>query len=283
MSPGEALFVGAMVFFSLLWVFTLVPFVLSLSFRPRHAQGAPRPLAELKEALLATGTQHRAWRLTALAEKALRMDWDVVDASWHELFAKVKLSVVYRMRIYLQEETHEVRTYESLRTGEWFLGFDGWTPRFRFSWWYQGGALNVLWSGTAYGITRGFPPRIGRVYQFSLDTAAAKRAIEEVANRMGWTLYPTTLPFEVSPWAMRLGARLTPGFMRTWSRRKFWGVLHAVAWAGIFAAALTFVPWTPHNQIVMLVVFGGIILVCLLAVGAWRLIERLSARRANRR
>src|SRR6185369_4644734 len=132
----EWLFIGGMVLFSLWWVFTLVPFVLSLSFRQHPAQGAPRPLAELRDALLALRPQEAPWRLTALADTALRLDWDVVDATWYELFKKVKLSIVYRMRIYLQDDTHEVRTYESLRTGEWFLGFEGWTARFNWSWTY---------------------------------------------------------------------------------------------------------------------------------------------------
>ena len=281
MPLGEWLSIVGMVFFSLFWVFTLVPFALSLSFRSHLAHGAPRAPSEVREALLALRPANDLWRLTKLADEALRLDWQVVDAKWYELFSKVKLSIVYRMRLYLQEGTHEVRTYESLRTGEWFLGFEGWTARFNWSWTYAGGALNVLWSGVAYGITRGFPPRIGRVYRFSLDTAAVKREIEKTANAMGWTIYPTTLPFEVSPWAMRLGAALTPPFMSAWSRRKFWGVLHAVAWGGIVASALALVPWTARNAAVMLLVFGGILVGCLLIVALWRWIGLLSARRAS--
>src|SRR2546423_5817831 len=121
MEVREWLFLAGMTVFSLFWVFTLVPFALSLGFRPHPAQGSPRPLAELREALLSLRLQKAPWRLTRVTDNALRLDWDVVDASWYELFAKVKLSIVYRMRVYLQEDTHEVRTYESLPSGEWFL------------------------------------------------------------------------------------------------------------------------------------------------------------------
>ncbi len=273
---------SALTVFSLFWVFTLVPFALSLAFRPRPAKGPARPRADVLATLLALHGPQDAWRLAPLSSTALRLDWDVVDASWYELFAKVKLSVVYRMRLYLEETTHEVRTYESLRSGSWFLGFDGLTPRFSWSWRYQAGALNVLWSGLAYGITRGFPPRIGQVYRFTLDTAEAKREIEAVANRAGWTLYPTTLPFEVRPWAVELGRRLTPSFMRAWSRRRFWGTLHALAWAGIIVAILTFVPWTAHNLTVLALLFGGIVSAGALIVGVWRAIDWLSARRTRR-
>lgn len=276
------LFFSALTVFSLFWVYTLVPFALSLSFRPRPAKGPARPRADVLAALLALHGPQDAWRLAPLSPTALRLDWNVVDASWYELFAKVKLSVVYRMRLYLEETTHEVRTYESLRSGSWFLGFDGLTPRFSWSWRYQAGALNVLWSGLAYGITRGFPPRIGQVYRFTLDTAEAKRGIEAVANRAGWTLYPTTLPFEVSPWAVELGRRLTPSFMRDWSRRRFWGTLHALAWAGIIVAFLTFVSWTSHNLTFLALLFGGIASAGALIVGVWRAIDWLSARRTRR-
>jgi hypothetical protein len=275
------LFIGTLTLFSLFWVFTLVPFVLSLSFRPRAAQAAPRSVREVHAALVGLGRAGRPWRLTPLSDRGFRLDWDVVDGSWYERFAKVKLSVVYRMRLYLQERTHEVRTYESIRTGAWFLGFVGWTPRFSSSWTYAGGALNVIWAGRAYGITRGFPPRIGEVYRFTLDTAEVKREIETVANAAGWTLYPTTLPFEVSPWAVRLGELLTPSAMHGWSRRKFWGVLHAVSWAGILASLLGFVPWTPHNLGVLALVVGGILAVCALVVGGWRAIDWLSVRRSR--
>ena len=279
---SDGVFVGALTVFSLFWVFTLVPFALSLSFRPHAARGAPRPLAELRGALVGLGGAERKWRLTPVSDTALRLDWDVVDATWYELFAKVKFSVVYRLRLFLDARTHELRTYEILRSGEWFLGFRGWQPYFRGSWSFQAGALNVLWSGLAYGITHGFPPRIGRVYAFTLDTAEVKREIEAVANRLGWTLYPTTLPFEVSPWAVRFGELLTPPFMRDWSRRRFWGALHAVAWAGIVTSIMKFVPWTTHNALVLGLVFGGIVLAFAFIVGVWRAVDRLSAARARK-
>ncbi len=144
-----------------------------------------------------------------------------------------------------------------------------------------GGALNVIWSGVAYGITRGFPPRIGRVYRFSLDTVAAKQDIEEAVRGVGWVFRPVPLPIEVTAWGARLGSLLTPPFMRDWSQRRFWGTLQVVAWAGVFASALAFMPWTAGNLAALLLVTLGILGVHALIVGLWKAMERRSARRAR--
>lgn len=267
---------------TLLWAVSLVPFTLALAWRPRRPRVSAGPPAAARGALLGLNGGARPYRVREVGDGRYRLEWDVVDASWYELFAKVKLSVVYKATLYLHAPAHEVRCYESLRTGSCFIGFEGWRPKLRWAWSYQGGALNVLWSGVAYGITRGFPPQIGRVYRFSLDTIAAKRDVETALLAVGWTFRPVPLPFEVTPWGARLGRLLTPPFMRAWSQRRFWGALQVVAWAGIFGSVLAFVPWTAGNLGVALLVALGILGVQALVIGTWKLLERQSARRARR-
>lgn len=242
--------------------------------RSKRPRVAPAPPEAVRAALLALNAGERPYRVRDRDDGRLAVEWDVVDASWYELFARVKLSVVYKATLYLHAPAHEVRCYESLRSGSMFIGFEGRRPVFRWRWSYAGGALNVLWSGVAYGITKGFPPQIGRVYRFSLDTIAAKGEIETAVNAVGWTFRPVPLPFEVTPWGARLGHVLTPPFARDWSARRYWGALQALAWLGIIGSALAFAPWTPHNLGVLTVVVGGILAVQGVVIGAWALLER---------
>lgn len=266
-------FVAGVVLSSLLWALSLVPFMLALVAPVRQPRRPPAPPDRVRAALLGLNTGARAYRLRDRGDGRFALDWDVVDASWYELFAKVKLSIVYKATLYLHEPAHEVRCYESIRSGSWFVGFEGRKPVFRWAWSYAGGALNVLWSGVAYGITHGFPPRIGRVYRFRLDTVAAKREIETAVHGAGWTFRPVPLPLDVTPWGARLGHTLTPPFMRDWSAARYWGTVHVAAWAGIVGSTLAFAPWTPHTLGVLGLVCGIILGIQGLIVGLWRLLE----------
>lgn len=102
------------------------------------------------------------------------------------------------------------RCHESLRTSSCFIGFEGWVPKLNFNITYQSGMRNVLWTGIAYGITRVFPPRIGRVYHFTLDTPMAKREIEEVAHANGWHFRGVPLSIEASAAGAALAERMPP-------------------------------------------------------------------------
>lgn len=276
-------FVIALTLSSILWVVSLVPFTLALVSRPARPQGKPVPLGEVRAALLALNAPEREYRVVPLSDTEMRLDWNVVDASWYELFAKVKFSIVYRARLYLHEPEHEVRCHETLRSSSRFIGFTGFRPRFSFQFCYLSGALNVIWSGLAYGIKKGFPPQIGQIYAFSLDTIRAKREIAAAANTVGWAFRPVALKLEITAWGIALAERLTPPFMRGWSHKKFWGRLYATSWAGIIASSLSFVPWTAHNLMVLTLVLAPIAGFQPIFVWAWKAMERHSARKAARR
>jgi hypothetical protein len=277
------IFIIALTLPSILWVVSLVPFTLALVSRPARPRANPVLLGEARAALLALNVPEHEYRLVPLSDTEMRLDWNVVDASWYELFAKVKFSIVYRARLYLHEPEHEVRCHETLRSSSRFIGFDGFRPRFSFQFYYRSGALNVIWSGFAYGIKKGFPPQIGQVYSFSLDTIRAKREIAAAANTVGWAFRPVALKLETTAWGIALAERLTPPFMRGWSRKKFWGVLYATSWAGIIASSLSFVPWTAHNLLVLALVFVPIAGFQAIFVWASKAMERYSARKAVRR
>jgi hypothetical protein len=276
------IFFIALTLSSILWVVSLVPFTLALVSRPARPQANPLPLGQVRTALLALNEPVREYRVVPLSDVQMRLDWNVVDASWYELFAKVKLSIVYHARLYLHEPEHEVRCHETLRSSSRFIGFEGFCPRFSFQLYYRSGALNVIWTGLAYGIKKGFPPQIGQVYSFCLDTIRAKREIAAAANNVGWAFRPVALKLETIAWGVALAERLTPPFMRGWSHKKFWGVLYATSWAGIITSSLSFVPWTSQNLMVLALVFTPIAGLQPIFVWAWKALEPHSARNAAR-
>lgn len=100
--------------------------------------------------------------------------------------------------------------------------------------------MNVIWSGLAYGIKKGWPPRIGRVFRFTVDTMEVKREIQEVASKMGWYFRPVLFRFETTARGAGLAERLTPPFVRGWSRKRFWGSIYVATWVGIIALLLSF-------------------------------------------
>lgn len=282
-SPQLVGFLIALAVLSALWVFILVWFTASLVERPRTARRVPTGLADLREALLRLNAAQRPYRLVPASATEIRLEWSVVDASWYELFAKVKFSSMYRARLFLYERDHEVRCHESLRTSSFFIGFEGWVPKLNFNVTYQSGMLNVLWTGIAYGITRVFPPRIGRVYHFTLDTPMAKREIEEVAHANGWHFRGVPLSIEASAAGAALAERLVPSFMCDWSRLRFWGLAYAAVSAAIVLLFVAFMDWTADNCLVIGLIIVAVIAAHLFVITMWRGIEWLSRRRAARR
>ena len=155
------------------------------------------------------------------------MQWDVVDSSWRERFARVKLDVTYRARFLLDETHHELRSYEILRSSSFFMGFDGSIPRLSFSYWLQAGFVNAMWAGHAYGILPGFPPRIGEVRRYALNTAEARDEIKRTRSgcRLGLPASHVGISGEPAG-SYRLFEALAQAPLRRVPRRWFYGVLY---------------------------------------------------------
>lgn len=232
-------------------VFMLVAmmrFTVSLLTRPSRRRSQRMGVSELRERLVALSAADGSYRVVKGDHGRLELAWDVVAATWLERFARVKLTVAYRARMLLDEVRGEVRWFESVRSSSFFLGFDGWHPRWNASFFYRSGLVNVTWSGLAYGILPGFPPRIGRVREFHLDTVAVKEEIRAVVEAAGWGFRPTTTALEVSPRFIRFcrGALdlLVPAAWRGWSERRVWGVLYPLSFA-LFFVYLIFIAGSP--------------------------------------
>jgi hypothetical protein len=229
--PSDVFFLVVLSGLAILWVLVLVWFTAALVEHPRDAHAQPVGVGEVRSALLALNRAHRPYRLVALTDTELKLDWTVVDASWYEFFGKVKLSMIYRARLLLRERDHEIRCHETLRSGEFFIGFRGLMPTSNWHFRYQSGMLNVVWSGVAYGIKKVFPPQIGQVYHFTLDTVRAKREIEEVAGSKGWSFRGVPCGFEARLGGAVLADRLAAGAQQRGKVRKI-GYLAAGISAG---------------------------------------------------
>ena len=219
--------------------------------RPRRGT-APVDADELKTRLLALNVSGEQYRIVPGRKSDLELEWDVVDVSWHNLFSKIKLSTIYRARMLLDPARHEVRWCEWLRTSDVFIGFRGWTPVVSFAWQLQVGYLDVVWKGRAYGVQAGVPPRVERIYDFSLNTVEAKRKIADVVMRSGWSFRPVLFWFQAgrSAFSRMLPSRLS----RTTRSRAMVAAASYILFLGYLIwmvggfASREF--WTPHNVVV---------------------------------
>ena len=226
----------------------------------RPGRGAP-PVEpdELRKRLLALNEGGVQFRIVPGRKSDLELEWDVVDASWRNLVSKIKLSTIYRARMLLDPARHEVRWCEWLRTRDLFIGFRGSSIVINWSWELRVGYLDVVWKGRAYGVQAGFPPRVERVYDFSVNTVEAKRQIADVVMRSGWTFRPVIFWFQagrsgldkVLPSWPPLGTRLR-GIIAAASYILFLGYL--IWMVGGFAGGEF---WTAHNVGVLAVVSAG--------------------------
>lgn len=193
--------------------------------RPRR-RAAPVSSAELRHRLMAINQTDVAYLIAESKTSDLEVRWDAVAQTRRQRFALVKLDSIYRARMLFDEQRCEVRWYESLRTSNIFLGLDGWRPRFQLGFEMSAGYVNAVWSGRAYGILPGFPPRIGDVQSFSFSTVEVKKQVADVIAASGWTFRPVLLWFQVSRRTANVVNRVLPPRLREIPARRFWGVLY---------------------------------------------------------
>jgi hypothetical protein len=247
----RAWWLGPYVLLMLFMVHAMVEFTLGLLIERPYANRKPLPAKDLKQRLLDHNLPDRPYRLVEGEEGELELQWDVVDAAWGRQFASIKLTTYYRARLLLDEVRHEVRIQEFMRTSSFFLGFDGWIPRLHFYVSAHWGPMNVNWAGQAYGILPGFPPQIGEVVSFTLNTAEVKQEIGKTVRKGGWTFRPVIWTSQVRRSRLRT---LTPAPLRRIPHGLFWGVLYPASYAlgiGYLLAIIGRPGWTAHNLLII--------------------------------
>jgi len=118
---------------AILMVLAMMECTRTLLAKPAPKNLRPVDGAELRRRLVALSAPQNHYRIVEAKPWDLELDWDAVPASWPEHLAKIKLTAVYRARMLLDEARHEVRWFEFLRTSNFFIGFNGWVPIFRWA------------------------------------------------------------------------------------------------------------------------------------------------------
>ena len=214
------------VLLALAMVHSMMECVASLLVQPsRRAHASSR--AALFARLLALNSQRPSYHVEPGHHVDLVITFDPIDPAWRARFAQVKLSTGYRARIVLDEERRELRWFEVVWARSRFVGFTGLWPRFAWGAWIFAGYIDVRWTGWAYGMRSGFPPRIEDAIPFSLDTTELKHEVRTICARGGWTFRPKIWAFQVrrrSDGTLPRG--LIPSVTRFWSERQFWTTLY---------------------------------------------------------
>jgi hypothetical protein len=108
-------------------------------------------------------------------------EWRIVDAQWHEIFAKAGLSKVFRIYLKLDPAAHEVRAVDREYTVAWSAG----VPKLTLSVTAFRGQKQEMEFGKAYAFTETLRP--GEVYNYRFNTKEIKQPIQDAVTRCGWT------------------------------------------------------------------------------------------------
>lgn len=230
----------------MLWLLPVVPLALfvvhammlfAMSWLATAPRRAKRRLTavELRAKLAAQGGPERAWWLEPASNRDFNARWQVVDDEWRQQFDRVCLDSIYSLRFLLDEERHEVRQQESIRSTYFFAGREGLKWRFRFAMSYFAGPMGGRWTGRAYGISRLWPPTISETRRFDIDIGEAKRDARRAARAAGWEMKPVIWWFEASRWGLRLGRLLIPPPLNRLSPRALWGTLYPASYVTLIA------------------------------------------------
>jgi hypothetical protein len=221
--PGVAL--------SLSLVYAMMECTAALLTRAPRSRGEALDTASLRRQLLGLNTPGTNYTVTAHDGDVLVVHWDAVGDAWLARFGPEKLSSRYGARMLLDDARHEVRWYEWIRSGAFFVGFDGWRPRFSRSLSFQAGYLKVrTWTGLAFGLNRGWPPRIEQIDDFALDVGELRARIVAAVDHAGWSLRPTHIWFQTRPIPYRLVRALVPAWVRLQPPRRFWGIAYPASY-----------------------------------------------------
>ncbi len=138
---------------------------------------------EVRQRLLALNRETAPYRIMDGASETVDLiaEWKIVDAKWYEIFAKAKLTKVFRIHMKLDATKHEVRAKDNEYTVEWRAGVPSLSMSVSK---FQGQTTSVEF-GTAFAFTEELKP--GQVYKYRFSTNEIKKPIQEAVTACGWT------------------------------------------------------------------------------------------------
>ncbi len=108
-------------------------------------------------------------------------EWRIVDAQWYEIFAKAGLEKVFKVKMRLDPENHEVRAVDEDYTVEWRAG----VPKLTLSVEGFRGQKKEISFGQAFGYSE--TTGLGTVYKYKFVSAEIKDPLQEAVTGAGWT------------------------------------------------------------------------------------------------
>ncbi len=154
-----------------------------------HEPGTVQSEDILRDMLMALNRPTAPYRIIdgAAENVDLIAEWKIVDAQWYEIFAKARLSKVFRIYMKLDADHHEVRAQDHEYTVQWSAG----VPRLSLAVSAFRGQMTSVEFGAGYGspgyhyaFTETLVP--GQVYKYRFNTNEIKKPIQEVVAACGW-------------------------------------------------------------------------------------------------
>ena len=108
-------------------------------------------------------------------------EWKIVDAQWYEIFAKAKLTKVFRIYMKFDPSKKELRAKDEEYTLEWRAG----VPSLSLAASKFQGQMTSVEFGTAYAFTEELAA--GQVYKYRFSTNEIKKPIQEAVAACGWS------------------------------------------------------------------------------------------------
>ena len=155
-----------------------------LSSTKRPAAGTPvLPPQAVRDRLLSLNRPTAPYQLIDGSSESVDLiaEWKIVDATWHEIFAKAGLSKVFKIYLKLDAKTNEVRSMDREYTVAWAAG----VPNLSIAVSTFKGQTQSVQFGTAYAFTETLAP--GQVYKYRFDTREIKKPIQDAVTGCGWT------------------------------------------------------------------------------------------------
>lgn len=150
--------------------------------RPAAGVVAKAP-AEVRAALLAVNrpTAPFVVRDGAPEKVDIVAEWRIVDASWHEIFAKAGLKRTFRILMRLAPDKQEVRAVDQEWSVEWHAGI----PSLSLAAEAFRGQKKEISFGAAYAFTEN--GGYGEVYRYKFATGEIKTPLQNAVLAAGWT------------------------------------------------------------------------------------------------
>ena len=142
----------------------------------------PLPAPAVTERIMALNRTTAPWRVMSGAPENVDLiaEWKIVDAMWYEIFAKAKLTKIFRIYLKLDEDSHEVRTMDREYTLAWSAGI----PMLKVEMSTFKGQSTSVEFGTGYAFTETLAP--GQVYKYKFNTNEIKKPIQDAVTACGW-------------------------------------------------------------------------------------------------